>query len=169
MPLTVPKSVNTNGTVKATFVATIAAGSGIPTTTELNAVSSEELSCYITGEGLNWETSENTIEDPRLCSKQVFQARGDFTDSLEITYVFNPASAADNKAALKLVAGVKGFIALRWAVDVENVWAIANIIDVVPVEAGQPRKMTAARNGVHRIVQKLYVTGTVLRDVALIA
>lgn len=166
--MTMPLAVSTNGTVTAKFVTAIG-NPAAPKLTEINAVSSVDLSCYLTGDGLNTDTSENTTEDPRLCSKQVFEARGDFTDTLEITYVFNPTSPDDDEARIALPPGTVGFVALRWAVDSEDPFATTDLVDIYPVEAGAQRKNTPARNGVHKITQKLFVTGTVQRDVAVVA
>ncbi|MEV2239527.1 hypothetical protein [Micromonospora sp. NPDC049891] len=163
-----PTAVTTNGTVAVKFVTAIA-NPAAPTVTEVNAVSSIDLSCYLTGDGYNAETSENTVEDPRLCSKQIFEARGDFTDTLEITYVFNPASPSDDEARIGLPPGTTGFLTTRWAVDSEDAFAADDIVDVIPVEAGVQRKNAPTRNGVHRITQKMFITGPVRRDVEIVA
>jgi hypothetical protein len=163
-----PMSVTTNGTVAVKFVTAIA-DPAAPTDTEINAESSIDLSCYLTGDGYNAETSENTVEDPRLCSKQIFEARGDFTDTLELTYVFNPGSPTDDAARIGLPAGTTGFLVTRWAVDSEDAYAADDIVDVIPVEMGIQRKNTPARNSVHRITQKAFITGPVRRDVEVVA
>jgi hypothetical protein len=166
--VTQPAAVSTNGTMLAIFVTAIA-NPAVPKLTEINAVSSIDLSCYLTGEGLNTDTTENTIEDPRLCSKQVYEARGDFTDTMELTYVFNLDSPADDEARIGLPAGTRGFIVLRWAVDSDVAMATGDLVDVYPVELGVQRKNTPTRNGVHKITQKPFVIGAVQRDVAVVA
>jgi hypothetical protein len=165
----IPASVNTNGTMLALFVPTLANYRTGATVAELTAGAVIDLSCYLTGEGLTTETSENNVEDPRLCSKQVFENRGDFTDTMELTYVFNPASPSDDEARLGLPPGTRGFIVLRWAVDSEAPIAAGQELDIYPVEMGAQRKQTPGRNGVHRITQKPFVTGTVARDVLVAA
>jgi len=166
--MTMPIAVSTNGTTLVTFVEAIA-NPAAPKVTEINAGTSLDLSCYLTGDGLTTETSENTTEDPRLCSKQIFEARGDYTDTMEITYVFNPASPDDDEARLALPAGTSGFFVIRWAVDSEDAVATADLVDVIPVEMGVQRKNTPTRNGVHKITQKPFITGKVYRDVAVVA
>jgi len=162
---TVPASVPTNGTTLVLAVPTIADIDAGPTVAELTDPTVTVLSKYITGDGLNPETTENNVEDPRLHFWQVFEQRGDYTDSLEITYVFNPASPQDNEAQLVLTAGTKTNIVIRWAmptsVDIEP----DQYVDIIPVEAGIPRKQPPTRNGVHRITQKLFVVDRVVRDV----
>lgn len=164
--MTLPASVPTNGTVRVVYLPTVSA---IPKITELSGVTAKELACYLTGEGLNTDTSENNVEDARLCSKQTYEQPGDYTDTLEITYVFNTKVPTDDVARLTLPRGTKGFIVVRWAVDHDTSWTTGDIVDRYPITAGQQRKMTPARNGVHRIVQKLFVTGEVGRDLVTIA
>lgn len=166
MSLVQPASVSTNGTISATFVGSLATVT-TPKLTEISAVSSLNVSCYLTE--LNTETTENNVEDPRLCSKAVYEAPGDHTDTLEWTYVFNPDSPADNEAELELVEGRKGFAILRWGVDSEQVPAVGDIVDVYPVTLGVQRKNNPARNAVHKITQKCFVTGEVRRGVLVIA
>ncbi|GGM27148.1 hypothetical protein GCM10011608_09940 [Micromonospora sonchi] len=163
-----PMAVTTNGTVAVRFVPAIA-DPAAPTVTEVNAVSSVDLSCYLTGDGYNAETSENTVEDPRLCSKQIFEARGDYTDTLELTYVFNPASPDDDEARTTLPPGTAGFLVTRWGVDSEDAFATGDIVDVIPFESGAQRKNAPARNSVHRITQKQFITGKVQDNVAIVA
>lgn len=168
MTLVIPASVSTNGTVRAVFMPTVA-DLEEPTLVEIAAVSSLDFSCYATGDGIAAETSENNVEDPRLCSKAVYEAPGDRTDTLEITYVFNPKSPANNEAHLELVEGRKGFVLIRWAVDAEDAWAAADIADLYPVTLGAQRKNNPTRNGIHKITQKCFVTGRVNKDVVLAA
>lgn len=165
----IPASVNTNGTMLALFVPTLANYLTGPTVAELTAGAVLDLTCYLTGDGLTTETSENNVEDPRLCSKAVFENRGDFTDTMELTYVFNPAVPTDDEARLALPPGTRGFVVLRWAIDHEVAITAGQEVDVYPIEMGQQRKQTPGRNGVHRITQKPFVVGTVARDVAIAA
>lgn len=164
----IPQSVGTNGTVRAVMITSLASQTA-PKLTEISAVSTLDFSCYATGDGFAAETSENNVEDPRLCSKAVYEAPGDHTDTLELTYVFNPASPANNEAHLELTGGRKGFIVVRWGVDSATAWTIGDIVDVYPVTLGVQRKANPTRNSVHKIMQKCFVTGEVRRDVLLVA
>lgn len=166
--MTQPASVPTNGTILAIFVEAIA-DPAAPAIGEVTDPTSLDVTCYLTGDGLNTATTENSIEDPRACSRQTYESPGDFTDTLEFTYVFNPASPADDEAHLALPQGTTGFIVIRWAVDSEQAVAIGDIVDVYPVTAGVQRKQPITRNAVHRIMQKMFVTGEVQRDVEIVA
>jgi hypothetical protein len=165
--MTQPASVPTNGTTGAVWIEAVA-DIDAPELDEVTALTSLDISCYVVGDGLNPETSENNIEDPRLCSKQVFEQPGDFTDTLELTYTFNPASPLDNEASLTLQPGAEAYVSLRWGVDSDQPYAAADIVDMYQVTAGQQRKQSPGRNGIHRIMQKLFVTGRVARDVAIV-
>jgi hypothetical protein len=162
-----PASVESNGTVLVKFF-TAFADVLHPKLSEINAAGALDLSCYLTGDGLNTDTNENNIEDPRLCSKQTFESPGDFSRTLELTYVFNPESADDDEARITLKRGVKGFIGIRWAVDADQAPAIGDIWDIFPVTMGVQRKQTPGRNSVHKIMQKPYVTGELAEDVIVV-
>lgn len=162
-----PAAVESNGTLLVLFLTTLLDIEN-PKLSEMTAVSSLDLSCYITGDGLNTDTNENNIEDPRLCSKQTFESPGDFSRSLELTYVFNPESPDDDEARITLKRGTKGYIAIRWAVDSEQVIAVDDIFDIYPVTMGAQRKRTPGRNSVHAIVQKPFVTGQMAEDIEVV-
>lgn len=167
MTLTQPAAVGTNGTVAVKFVPAFV-DYLVPKLSEINAVGALDLSCYLTGDGLNTDTSENNVDDPRLCSKQTFESPGDFTRTLELTYVYNPEDEDNDEARITMPRGTKGFIVIRWAVDAEQDWAVGDMVDVYPVTMGAQRKQTPARNGVHRIVQKPFVTGQMAEDVLVV-
>lgn len=166
--MTTPASIPTNGTTSAWFVEALA-DPGEPTVAEMTDPTTVELSCYLTGDGLNPDTAENTIEDPRLCERQTFEQPGDYTRSLELTYVFNPKSAPDNEAQLALAQGTTGFVVVRWADDSDEAPAAADIVDVYPITAGAQRKQQPTRNTVHKIMQKLFVTGAMRENVVIVA
>jgi hypothetical protein len=168
-PLVIPASVSTNGTVRAVFMPAVLDRLAPKLATEVLAVSSLDFSCYATGDGVNAETSENNIEDARLCTKAVYEQPGDRTDTLEITYTFNPRLPLQNKAHLELIEGRVGLIGIRWAVDAELDWEEDDMIDLYPVTLGAQRKNNPTRNGIHKITQKCFVTGKVNKDVLLVA
>lgn len=167
--MTIPAAVPTNATVNLWYLTSIAAPSTGATVAEMTAGTTKELQCYITGDGLTPETSENAVDDPRLCSSQIFQRRGDYTEQLEIMYVFNLPSASDDVARLTLPAGTTGFVVVRWGIAYATAPAAGQKTDIYPIEAGVQRKAPPTRNGVHRITQRLFVTSTVVRDVAIAA
>ena len=168
MVLAVPLSVTTNGTTAVRFFTTFTDYMA-PTAAEVNAVSMKELSCYITGDGLNTDAQENTVTDDRLCSQQTFEQPGDHTRTLELTYIMNPASSANDVARTTLAIGTQGYIGIRWGVLADNAWAAGDKVDIYPVKAGAQRRITPGRNGIHKIIQKFYITGKLADMVAVAA
>lgn len=166
--MTQPMSVESNGTVRVDFVTTIA-NLQAPKLTELNAVSSLDLSCYLSGDGLTTDTTQNTIEDRRLCNKQTFERPGSLSRALELQYVYNPEEPTDDEARITLQSGVKGFIVIRWAVDADQPYAVGDMVDIYPVVMGAQRKQTPGENSVHKITQKPFVTGAMAEDVLVVA
>lgn len=158
----VPAAMNGNGTMLVLWVPALT-DTTAPTITELTSGSVKSIGCYITGDGFSSETTENSIEDPRLCSRQVFEARGDYSDSLELTYTWNTVSG-DDVARTTLVAGTKGFIVVRWGLPSTTTIIATHKVDVFPVEVGLQRKNLTGRNSMHTITQKMFVTDTVQRD-----
>lgn len=163
-----PIAVGTNGTYRAWFVPVIADPTA-PKLTEINAAGSLDISFYLTGGGYNPDVSENTVNDERLASKQIFEARGDFTKSLELEYTFNPKAPTSDQARIKLAEGAKGFIVVRPAVDSEDAAVVGDLVDVTPVDMGVQRRLAKGRNQVHTITQKAFITGTVHELVAVVA
>jgi hypothetical protein len=166
--MTQPASIGADGNLLAKWVPSIA-NPLVPLATEINAGGSLDVSCYLTGSGLTPNTDEAVIPDPRLCSRQVFEAPGRITDTLMIGYVFNPASPADNLAYLTLIYLTLGFVVLRWGLPFETAVVGGSVqkVDVYPVKCGIQQKQPPEENSVLRVSQKLFVRGAVRRDVAV--
>lgn len=165
-----PISVSGNGTMRVAFIPGGLANRAVPKLTELTDPDTLDFTCYAAGEnGFTTNTTENTIDDPRLCSKRTYQQPGDSTDEVGLVYVFNPKSPTNDKARLALTRGIIGDWVVRWAVDYEIPWAVGDEVDVYPTKLGKQNKQTVARNAVHRIAQKPFVIGEVQEDVLVVA
>lgn len=164
--MTQPASIPADGNLKIQWVPVIAVLTA-PTIAEVNAASSKELSCYLTAEGYTPATDEQTITDDRLCSRQTFERRGRFSDSLDLAYIYNPVSAPDNLAYSTMTPGTLGYVVARWGVAFETAFAAAQIIDVYPVECGIRKKQPPTANSVLTVMQKMFVRSSVQRDVAI--
>lgn len=163
----IPASMPSDGTLRVTFVETIASPTGAPTIAELNG--GVDLSCYLTADGWNPATEEAVVTDSRLCSKQDFEQPGRVTESLDIRYVFNTVVLED-EARQTLVRGTQGFLCTRWGLDVDDAYtATTQEVDVYPITAGVQKKMPPEANSVHRIDQKAFITAEVKRDLAILA
>lgn len=164
----VPEAMDSNGSMLV-LLANAVANMGAPTIAEASAGTVVDLSCYLTADGFTTGVTENSVEDTRLCTKQVFETPGDFTETLELTYVFNNLDEDEDEARLGLTAGVTKFIIARYGVDPEDAISTADIVDVFSFRAGKQRKNTPGRNSVHTITQKLFLNDVTRHDVAIVA
>lgn len=160
--------MDSNGTMLVLLVNAIADMSA-PTITEMTAGTVVDLSCYLTAEGFSPSVTENTSEDTRLCTKQIFQNPGDYTEELEISFVFNNLDEDEDEARINLTAGVSKFIVARYGIDPEDAISVNDIVDVFSFRAGKQRKNTPGRNSVHTITQKLFLNAVTRHDVAVVA
>jgi hypothetical protein len=162
-----PLSVNADGSLKVIWVPSIADPEN-PTAAEINSGGSLDISCYLTDDGFTPSTDEQVVKDDRLCSRQSFEKPGRYTDGLELIYVYNPHSPGNNQAYTTLAYLTTGYLVQRWGVDFENAIAAADIVDVYPATCGIQRKGKPEANGTLKTMQKIFVSGTVRRDVAVV-
>jgi hypothetical protein len=164
--MTQPASFPADGSLKVLWVPTIAVVTA-PTVAELTAGSVKDLSCYLTAEGFTPATEEQAISDDRLCSRQTFERRGRFQDTLDLAYIYNPASAPDNQAYIALAPGTLGYVVARWGVAFETAIAATQIVDVMPAECGIRKKQPPTASSVLTVGQKIFIRAGVQRDVAV--
>lgn len=158
----VPAGTPADGRGLVLFVPTIA-NPAAPTVAELSAGTVVPLTYSLVPDGFRHETTENTITSGRYTLKQVLDLPGTVTDSLEVQYVVN------SPAEETLEEGVTGFIVHRLGVPNETEPAAAQKVDVLPVRAGVQRRVAPTANTELQKVQRLFITGTVQRDVAIAA
>lgn len=167
--MTLPLSVPSDGTLRVDFVATIANLSAPSVAGELNAVTSQELSPYITGDGWQPTGEQASVTDERLASVQTFEQPGRKTKSLTVVYVHNPDSPTNNEAYTTLAEGTTGYAVARWAVPRTQAWAVGDIVDIWPITAGEPMKNFNGANSVHTVTQRLFITNEVVLDSVAVA
>jgi hypothetical protein len=146
-----------------------------PKLTELNAVTSVNVSCFLSG--FQPQGSQDSAEDRRLCSEQIFEDPGDVAISIDnIEYVYYPQSTAPdplNKAYEILQNGVAGYLVDRRGLNARTAaLAIGQKVDVYPVRMGEQFRQAvdpSAQGGKFRISQKAFVTGPYEYDCALVA
>lgn len=168
--MAVPIGITSEGNLFVTFVPALATANE-PKLTEVDAGGAVDLSCHLTKDGLALGGDQQTGTDDRLCSRQSFEIPGSYSDTVDITYVHNPQATlpADNLAYTTLSQGVTGFLIVRWGKAVETALAVGDKVDVYPVTAGIQRKQPPEANSSLKVSQKMFVTGPVARDVALVA
>lgn len=174
MTVVFPDGVRSRGNESVVFVATLADPSA-PKLTELAAVTSVNVSCYLTG--FAPQGSQESAEDVRLCSEQIFEDPGDVQVSIDnIEYVYYPQATvptANNKAYELLKNGVAGYLVDRRGLNARTAaLAIGQLVDVYPVRLGEQFRMPVdpgQQGGKFRITQKPFVTGPYEYDCALVA
>ena len=139
-----PTGVAANGNVKVVWVNTIA-DPAAPTATELNAAGAVDLSCVLTSDGFATGFSQETAEDARLCSTDVFQSPGAITYSIEdLVYIVTPqddSPTGENKASIQLTPGEVGFLVVRWGMEYDDTFAADQVVDVFPGSLGGKAKV----------------------------
>lgn len=166
--MTQPAGVPADGNQAVWWVPTIADAEG-PTVAELTAGSVIDASCYLTAEGWTPNTDEQTITDERLCSTATFEQPGRLQHTLEIAYVHNPDSPADNELYLALTRLTSGYFVARIGVPFDQAVAAGDIVDVYPAKMGYRRKQPGTANSMLTVAQKPFITGVVAQDSVVVA
>lgn len=161
-----PGSVATDGNLSLWFVP-YGVSTDPASKVVLDGATTKRITYSLTPEGFAHSIDEATIEDGRLTLKQVLQQAGTVTDNLELSYVYG---ATDDVARVALTEGAEGWIVARYAVpNGDAVTATTQKVDILPIRCGVQRKSAPTRNATFTIVQKQFVTGTVLRDQVVVA
>lgn len=148
------------------WVPTIAASTGIPSLTEVNA--GTKFTYSLTPDGWAPTQSQATIVDNRYTLGQALESPGRKTKALTVKYVVDEG-ADDNVAADLFLEGTAGFVVVRRGVDNGEAFAAAQKVTVWPVKCGEQIEDPAVENGVDTISQTLFVVGVVKTRVALAA
>jgi hypothetical protein len=167
--VTLPLSVPSDGTLTLLYVAALAIPASADLSSEINAVTSQELHGYITGDGFQTTGEQATVTDERIATTQTFEQPGRKSKSLTVVYVHNPDSPANNEAYLTLAEGVMGYLLARYGVPRTQAWAAGDIYDAWPFVAGEPMKNFNGANSVHTVTQRLFVHNEVIRDGIVVA
>lgn len=162
-------AVPADGNVKVVLVTTIA-NTAAPTVTELNAGTTVDISCYLTSDGFTPSLSEQVIADERLCSTSTYEQPGRHQRSLDVVYIDNTNTAEDNEAKETLVPGTAQYLVVRRGIAFDTTFAATTQkVSVWPIKPGQYSDLPPEANSVLKTAQKLFVTGEVQVDVAVVA
>jgi hypothetical protein len=157
-----PPSVPITGNLRIWFVpGTTFAG----TSAALTGGTAKDITFSLTPTGWRPAVTENSISDGRAAQRQILNQQGNFSEALEVQYVYGSATA--DVARVALAEGTAGFVVVRDSVANETDPVAAQKVDVYTVKAGKQRKDPIAENALQTMTQTLYVTGTTQRDVAL--
>lgn len=159
---TVPAGQASDGRGLVLWVPAIA-NPAAPTAAELNAGTVKALTYSLVPDGFRHTTTENVISSGRYTLRQILELPGTVIDELEVQYV------TGSPAETTLTEGTTGFIVHRLGVPNETAPTAAQKVDVIPGRAGLQRKVAPTANTELQKVQKIFVAGTVQRDVAIAA
>lgn len=159
-----PVSYQGAGTVAVRFVATLAVPAA-PTLTEINAVSSLDVTPYFRTDAFQINMEQPKIDDTRMSDETTREAFGIASFSADdIRYVHNPQAApaaAGNKAYDKFTPGLNGYFVLRHgtkALKSAAAFAATQRVSVWSVQFGeQAQPMMTGDTPVHLIVQPITV------------
>ena len=173
MPVTIPVGVKAEGTLKVSYVPTIAVVTA-PTTVEVNAAGSLDVSFFFTAGNFKPGGEQARGDDRRVGSKQTFEVLGREKASIDdIVYISDPqaaALAASNKAMELFQPGVTGYFVVRYGLDAETVdFAAAQKVWVWPIIFGSQFITQLGDDEFAKITitQAVAVTGIVRKQVAL--
>lgn len=166
----VPAAITSDGNVKVFYTPTVADLAN-PTVAECTSDAGFDVTCYITDDGWNPSTDENVVTDGRLCSRQVFEDIGTYTDKLQVKYIYRPQEpeADDNMAFRTFKRGQTGVFIVRFGAAFEGDIAAGDTVDTIPFTCDVPQKQQAAANEKLKIMQDMRITNTVNRDVVVVS
>lgn len=143
MSVTFPEGVEGEGTIKIVAVPAVA-DLDAPTVAELTAGTAVDLSCYVTSDGFQPTSEQESRTDRRLCSTQVLAVPGSITYTVgDLVYIYDPQAAAadpENEAYEYLAPGASRYIVVRWGLAYDTAFASGQKVDVYPVTMGAQRK-----------------------------
>lgn len=164
-------STPADGNVKTVLVLAIA-NTKIPKLTEISAVSTVDISCYLTSGGFAFTSDQATIADERECTTQVFGQPGRKTKSLAITGIDNTNTALEaayNELADTLVEGQDIFAVRRRGKAFDAPFAVGDKVTVIPFKPGEKAEVAPEANSVQRSMWPCFITADVQTDVELVA
>lgn len=148
MSVIFPEATKSQGNTSVLVVQTIANMTAPDLSSELQAVTTVNASCYLYGD-LNPTISTAKGEAPRrLCTTEVFQQFGNTTYEIpDLTYVYDPQeddTDEANEAKAALVEGSEVFLVIRRGLNARTVaLAAGQLVDVWHVRLGpQNRSVT---------------------------
>lgn len=145
MSVIYPEATPAQGNTKVKVVTTIANTASPSLASEINAVTSLDISCFLR----DWNpemTSNSGTAPPRLCTKvQMPQEGRTQFSAIEIRYVYDPQgddSTDDNKAKALLDEGTTFYAVVRKGLDAETVaFAATQKVEVWQFIAGRQNKV----------------------------
>jgi hypothetical protein len=127
-----------------------------PAQSELNA--GYDVSCLLTGDGLNITTTENAVDDAALCETFDAELPGTFKVSSELTIKRKNTVGGDTDEAWLALAtrGETGALVVRPGIPSDTAWTAGQPVEVYPGTLGQRRRAAPTRNTQARFMISIY-------------
>lgn len=147
MTVVFPEAVKAQGNVSVTVVQTIANTAAPSLATEINAVSSVNVSCYLYSGGVGTSSTNKGEAPRRLCSTDTFQQFGNTSyDVSDLSYLYDPqGDDADeaNEAKAALTEGTDVYLVVRKGLDAKDTaYAASQKVDIWHVRLGPQNRAT---------------------------
>lgn len=176
MSVLFPEATKVQGNTSVIVVQTLASMAAPDLSSEINAGSSVNVSCFLYGD-LNPTVTTNKGEAPRrLCTTQVFQQFGNTTYEVpDLQYVYDPQandSADANKAKAALEEGSEVYLVIRRGLNAQtDVVAAGDLVDTWHVRLGPQNRSTTGDGEFdeYSITQSVIALGPPQYGVAVVA
>lgn len=143
-------------------------GDADPVLTATAFMAGTDITCDLLGDGLNRGTNENAVVIDRLCFAQTGEAPGSFTDTVDLTYGWNPQGDNADTAYGVLTPGSVKAIAIRYGAPHGSDATAGQVVDIIQSKPGQQVRVPVARNEELRVTQKQFIpAGGTHKDVEL--
>lgn len=139
-----------------------------PTVTELGAAGVVDITYKLFGDGFDHQTEVTKFETTRYTLAQTLENEGTVKDTITLKYPY--LGTEDDEVRTTLTRGTTGFLVERLAVPNETAIAAGQLLSIVaPVRAGLQREIPRTKNTEIGKQQDLLVSGSVRRDVSVVA
>lgn len=176
MTVTFPEGTKAQGNISVRVVQTIADPEAPKLATEVNAVTSVDVSCFLYGGGIGTSTQNKGEAPKRICATDTFQQFGNTTYEVsDLQYAYDPQqalTAAVNKARQILEPGTEVWLVVRLGLAAQTEeWDEGQFVDLWHVRLGRQNKTTTGDGEFDElsITQGVIVLRAPVEDVALVA
>ncbi len=176
MTVIYPEASQVYGNTSVLVVQDMADTSAPDLSTDINAVSTVNVSCFLYSGGVGTSTTSKGEAPRRLCTRSVLQQFGTTTyEVTDLQYAYDPQaplSDDNNKARSALAEGTEVYLVLRRGLDAQDAaYAAGQYVDVWHVRLG-PQNKTQTGDGEfdeYSITQSVVAIEPPVEDVAIVA
>lgn len=177
MTVIYPEGTGVQGNISVKIVLAIADTSAPSLATEINAVSSLDISCFLHAGGWNATVTPSKGNAPRrLCTREQLQQFGaDTYDLADLVYSFDPQAPDSDDANLALstlTRGLEVFAVERLGMDArEEPFAVGQFVNIHPIRLGHQVETgdTTDEFAEFTITQSVIYTAPKIQRVAIVA